>query len=549
MCGIVGIVSNNKKNIKPERVKKALQKISHRGPDDMNMYSDDHISFGYVRLAIRGLDKNHNQPIKFDNFISFANGEVYSKDNNKIDSNINDLKPLIKDIINDEIDVYDRYDADFAISIYNKEDKSIILARDYFGVKPLFYTWIDEETLLFSSEIKGLFVLLNNNYEYDNDSILDYLLFGYPLYKKTIYKNIFRLEPRTIFKWNLVTNEKKIIKKELNIKYRNKTISPVNYLERAIKNRLISDRNVGAHLSGGYDSSLIAYCSKNSINYYSGYYNKTDNDYIFSNLISKDINIKPKMIHLKDNINLKKFINILDAPVMSTGVFVPYQIALNANRDNVRVLLAGQGSDELFLGYSRFNEIRKVHSKEELFIELINSDLNMINKLFMNLDIQKKYKNLFLSNNYLEEAQRFYIDNFLTELLHIEDHVHMNFSIENRTPYLGLDIVNFIKKYGINIKCNKGDIKKIHTDKSTALTKRKSKENMNKSIKDVINKEELNNIIESKIFNNFNYELLKKYIDNLDNLTKKEQYTIWFIYNINVWYKEKKFSKKITLGG
>ena len=81
------------------------------------------------------------------------------------------------------------------------------MARDYFGVKPLFYSWIDNDTLAFASEIKGLLMLIERP-EYDEKTIMDYLLFGYSLNEKTFYKNVFKLEPRTIFKWNLNNNKR-----------------------------------------------------------------------------------------------------------------------------------------------------------------------------------------------------------------------------------------------------------------------------------------------------------------------------------------------------
>jgi len=546
MCGIVGIISTNKNKIRPELVEKALKVISHRGPDDIDIYTDDYISFGYVRLAIRGLDINHNQPIKFNSVISFANGEVYSKDDTVIDPERNDLEDLIKCILTDELGIYDRFDSDFAVCIYDKETKTVVLSRDYYGVKPLFYTWLDKDTLLFSSEIKGLTVLLNNKYEYDNRSIMDYLLFGYPINNRTFYKNIYRLAPRTIFKWNLITNDKNTLSKELKYGYRSESISPADSLKRSVKKRLISDRKVGAHLSGGYDSSLIAYYSKNTISYYTAYYDTNDRDYLFSKLISDELSLKTKYVHLSKKTDFKTLINILDEPLMSTGALVPYQIAQSASNDSVRVLLAGQGADELFLGYSRFSDIKSINSREELLEILLNSDINMLYNLFGDLNI-KQYTDLFVNDDYLKQAQYFYVNNFLSSLLHIEDHVHMHFSIENRVPYLGLDIVNFINRFGVNNNCYKKDIIKTHTEMKTAISFRNKKENMNCSVSGLLSKKELYKVIELRVFENLNYEQYKKYADNIYHLTKREQNTMWYIYNISVWFSEKRFEGELSL--
>lgn len=199
MCGIAGIISRNK-SVDKNIVESALNKMLHRGMDDINIYYNGYnVAFGYIRLAIRGLDNTYSQPIVHNNYIAFGNGEVYNRNGKPINANQCDLLSIISDIPKKLTKIYDNYDADFALSIYDKNKNTFFLARDYFGVKPLFYSWIDNDTLAFASEIKGLLMLIERP-EYDEKTIMDYLLFGYSLNEKTFYKNVFKLEPRTIFK-------------------------------------------------------------------------------------------------------------------------------------------------------------------------------------------------------------------------------------------------------------------------------------------------------------------------------------------------------------
>lgn len=553
MCGIAGIISRNK-SVDKNIVESALNKMLHRGMDDINIYYNGYnVAFGYIRLAIRGLDNTYSQPIVHNNYIAFGNGEVYNKNGKPINANQCDLLSIISDIPKKLTKIYDNYDADFALSIYDKNKNTFFLARDYFGVKPLFYSWIDNDTLAFASEIKGLLMLIERP-EYDEKTIMDYLLFGYSLNEKTFYKNVFKLEPRTIFKWNLNNNKRAFFRADFNIKYRNSQLPIFDYFSIAVKNRLTSDRKISSHLSGGLDSSLIAYVTTNCLDYYTAFYAKDDFDNQNAGFIAEKLKLNQIKIKLNPNLKLKDIISILDCPVMSTGAFVPYQIAMNAYKNNVKVLLAGQGADELFLGYSRFLNIININDTNDLFQQLINSDLNLLCKLFK-INIADVF-NIYIKNipetNCLLFAQKFYINNFLTSLLHIEDHTHMNFNIENRVPFLSLPMIKFIKQYGVCKDGNKMDIKYTHKIlNSCAITNNNlnKKNNMNLKMNEYLKNIDYCIFFENKVFDNFDYEFFEKCIHKLDSLTKNELFVIWFVVNLNEWYNCFKFSKKIDLKG
>lgn len=208
----------------------------------------------------------------------------------------------------------------------------------------------------------------------------------------------------------------------------------------------------------------------------------------------------------------------------------------------------------LFLGYSRFLNIININNTNDLFQQLINSDLNLLCKLFK-INIADVF-NIYIKNipetNCLLFAQKFYINNFLTSLLHIEDHTHMNFNIENRVPFLSLPMIKFIKQYGVCKDGNKMDIKYTHKIlNSCAITNNNlnKKNNMNLKMNEYLKNIDYCIFFENKVFDNFDYEFFEKCIHKLDSLTKNELFVIWFVVNLNEWYNCFKFSKKIDLKG
>lgn len=569
MCGIVGVVTRRKNaDTYVSRVKEGLSKIKHRGADDQNIYSNEDVCMGYVRLAIRGLTPLYNQPIVSGDIVSFANGEVYSKEGLPVNVNKNDLQPLVDELSIKKEKIFNQYDADFAVCQYNKKTRRFYLARDLFGVKPLYYSWIDEDTLAFASEIKGIKSILNTENEINSQTVFDYMVFGYPVEDRTFYKNIHVFPTKSVFEWDLVENTKKYY----NAKFKENKIEKVPLdeeimdeiyepLKEAVKNRLISDRKLGMHLSGGLDSSLIAYLAneidESSKDFYTAYNSKEDNDLRYSKIITDLMKSKQKKIQIPKDKDYEGLITTLDSPIMSSGAFVPYLISGLANENSEVVLLAGQGADELFFGYHRFQKMKENMNIDELIEMLSNSDYDMLQKLFPNKNIKDTIKNRYKDyidkkdKNVFEKAQEFYINNFLAELLHIEDHVHMKYHIENRVPFLSLPVWNWIveNRIKINGENNKIPILNTHKKMNTAVVKRTLKENMNVSLNDELEnrKEELKKMLEFRIFKDMDYEKLEEYINKIPTLSRKEIFVVWTLYNIQTWYRLNKFNETIKI--
>ena len=397
-------------------------------------------------------------------------------------------------------------------------------------------------------------------------TILDYLMFGYQLEDNTFYKNIYTISPGSILIFDLNNKKleyKKYFKNYFYPKYTNKENDENIFKEikRSVNARLITEQKLGFHLSGGQDSSLIVYLSHKDLDKqqcFTAYINKNDNDLKYSKRICKDLNCKQRVIKIKNN-NYEELIKVLDTPIMSSGDFVPLKLAKMASKKKIRVLLEGQGADELFLGYSRFKEINEKMNLYELINVLNNVDTNLLIKIFK-LDVNSyKLNELYFKyfidgDTNIAKAHFFYIRNFLQELLRIEDHVHMYYSIENRVPFLSLDIRNWLNNNEIiiNKKSNKNAEYNVHIKMNTVLTERVGKENLNGSLNQELlrNRKKFRKLLnKEKIFINFDYHLVNSLLvkEKIIKLSKKEAFLLWHIYTLCIWYSKNKFKTKICL--
>lgn len=270
MCGIVGFYSS--RNDKESIIYEQLKTLYHRGPDDQRIYLDKNIAFGHTRLAI--IDINHaQQPMKSfdDRYILIFNGEIYNylelrqhlvSKGMKFKTH-SDTEVLLNMYILYGKDCVSKLNGMFAFAIYDKQKDSIFLARDHFGIKPLYYTYKNND-FIFASEIKAILKYPEIKVEVDMKSMNEYLTFQVMLKKHTLFKNIHTLEPATymIIEKGKVKEKNKYWEFDYEIDD-NKTEEQysselLHLLENSLNIQTRSDVPVGAYLSGGIDSSLVS---------------------------------------------------------------------------------------------------------------------------------------------------------------------------------------------------------------------------------------------------------------------------------------------------
>ena len=369
MCGFVGFVDkvNNKKKI----IKDMADIIRHRGPDSDGYYVNDDFALGFRRLSIIDLDGG-TQPIyneKKDKVIVF-NGEIYNYKEIKKDlldkgykfSTKTDTEVILHGYEEYHEKVLDKLRGMFAFIIYDKEDNSIFGARDFYGIKPMYYYTCDDE-FMFGSEIKSFLGHPNFKKELNRDMLKQYLTFQYSVGEDTFFKNVYKLRPGHYFIYkdgkmdiekyyeiDLTSDHSKnleewkdIIRKELN---------------ESIKYHKISDVEVGSFLSSGVDSSIVATLSDVDKTFTVGYDNKKYSEIDYAKELSKKINVKNVSKKISKEEYFDKFNDIqyyMDEPLADPSAAALYFVTNIASK-HVKVALSGEGADEIFGGYNIYHE-------------------------------------------------------------------------------------------------------------------------------------------------------------------------------------------------
>jgi len=351
------------------------KEIEHRGPDDRGVFVDKPIGLGHARLSIIDLSANGHQPMADADkrFWITYNGEIY---------NFPDLKnDLIKDGVqfrsNSDTEViiylYKKYGPDclrylrgmFAFAIWDKGKQELFVARDRLGKKPLKY-YHDNNVFIFASELKALLQNPEIKKEIDWTAIDEYLTFKYVPAPKTGFKNIFKLLPAHYM--IVKANGEKIIKKYWSLDYANKPeFSEAEWQEKikdklieATRLRMISDVPIGAHLSGGIDSSLIvaflAGLSNKPINTFTiGFKEDIYNEIPYARLVAKRYRTRSKELIMEPYTAeiLPQLAFYYEEPYADASALPSWYLA-NFTKQHVSVALNGDGGDESFAGYERY---------------------------------------------------------------------------------------------------------------------------------------------------------------------------------------------------
>lgn len=377
MCGITGFINHQNIDDKNAFLTPMMEAIRHRGPDGEGRFIDEHVALGHLRLAIIDIDNGSQPFISNDGrFVAIYNGEIYNylelrqrliAKGYKLKT-YSDTEVLLYTFIDMGKEIVNIINGMFAFAIYDKETKKTFFARDHFGIKPLYY-YSDQNNLVFASEIKSILKHPSVTNQPDYDSIYEYLTFQFVLKDKTLFSNIQKLEPGHYMEVDGAGNiieETEYWNAQYNVNTsKNKdefTDELLLLIENSLSIQVRSDVPVGAYLSGGIDSSTIAVMAAK--NYYgelktftggfkdSGPYDESS----YAQLVSKSINgdhheIFPNADDFVDNIS--KLVYHMDEPGGGPGLFPQYMVSKLAS-EHVKVVLGGQGGDEIFGGYTRY---------------------------------------------------------------------------------------------------------------------------------------------------------------------------------------------------
>jgi len=482
MCGIFGFNWED-----DTALKKATTEISHRGPDSKGYFLDKNISLGHRRLSIIDLDKRADQPMRYKNLVMIYNGEIYNfkeirkkleEKGIKFDTT-SDTEVLLKAYYVFKEKVLELLNGMFAFAIYDEDEKSLFIARDRLGIKPLYY-YQKENSFVFGSEIKAL-LKLEINTELAYEAINQYFISRYMPKEGTQFKYIKKLKPGHYlkFKDNKIEIKKywspEINEEEKDEERNKKTI--LNLFSDSVKKRLISDVPVGIFLSGGLDSSAIVSLIHESgvkdINTFTVNFGEENSEAKYARIIAEKYNTNHKEINVKtDSIKiLQKVAYSLDEPLGDNATLSTYNMAKETSK-HVKVVLSGEGSDELFGGYQKYkifwakkylpplgftphkrlNSLMKKNDSKsyaEFTSVFDDKERKELYKHYTKIDYQK-YP---FTNRRLNSMIKIDMDSWLpNDLLLKNDRMTMAHGLEGRVPFLDHRLVEFALKIPENQK-------------------------------------------------------------------------------------------------
>jgi len=374
MCGITGKAYFNNKEVKKAEISSMVAKLIHRGPDDSGIYisKDKKVGLGSTRLAIIDLSKKGHQPMTYLNrYVITFNGEIYNFQEERAKliktgyqfSSDSDTEVILALYVKYGKKCLNYLRGMFAFAIYDEHDQTMFLARDRIGKKPLKY-YLDRNVIIFASELKALLTQSDIAKNIDYQALQQYLVYGYVPAPATGFIGINKLEPGSFLFINLINHsiEKKrywqpMFDHKLQLSEKEWCERILDTLEDSTKLRMIADVEIGAFLSGGVDSSgvvaTMARLSSKPIKTFTiTFDDKEWDEKIHAQRITKLYNTDHHELLAKpESIDILPFLAYqYEEPFADAGCVVTYMVSKLA-RDYIKVVLNGDGGDELFAGY------------------------------------------------------------------------------------------------------------------------------------------------------------------------------------------------------
>ena len=596
MCAIFGIIGEYEE----KQAKNALSKLTHRGPDYCGIIQEERLFFAHQRLSIQDTDKRSHQPLKHKQILLSFNGEIYNFQELKKELDFpfetqSDTEVIIAAYLRWGVAFVEHLRGMFAIALLDGD--KLYLFRDRLGKKPLFF--MNDSAFRFSSELKALTPFLKQK-KLNNDALLSYLSFLSPTPPYTFFQGISKLGAGEYLcftqgnytlkcHYNLLDAEVNLISSEEEaLKQLEQT------LQESIELRLNADVPIASLLSGGIDSATINYYAKKMgkqlPSYTLGYkeFAKYD-ERVNATESASLLGIQNTQVEIDQNSFIEathKVFDTIDEPLNDPAAIPLYLLFEQIKKDGYKVVMSGEGSDELFLGYRQYFEYLDIEQAKNL------SHKNWLKKYFrsnfsMNrewewykrvfddtllfrtsgdkfTDLQKNllmkrnvrdneslkylqpYRELFEHSSHSDESiwysfidlHLFQAEHFLTKL----DRVSMAHSIESRTPFLDHKLASLVFSIDPKLRYRDGVtkslLKKIMSDKiDTKILQRKKKGFSNPYMEYLIASNEIALIKEvNKETGMFQEDELDNYINKAASGSFKQH--IWGLYVLSYWIKK-----------
>jgi asparagine synthase (glutamine-hydrolysing) len=538
MCGFVGILNLNAQAVELPTLARMARVIRHRGPDDHGSFVHGPVGLYHQRLSIIDLATGQ-QPITSDGVTVVFNGEIYNylelraglKHRGHAFRTDSDTEVLLRMYLEHGPDFVRQLNGMFAFLLYDRRTHQLVAARDHLGIKPL-YTYVDGERMLFASEIKALLAHPAVRAEVDMDAMRDYVTFQFVLGERTMFQRVRKLLPghyqvidcanghvRTTRFWE----PRFSVDTHHSEEYFVDTLRGL--LEDSVRLQLRSDVPVGAHLSGGLDSSIVTGLAATSYGHrlrtFTGRFGEGAeyDESPFAREVSRAYATEQHEVlcTAADMVELlPTLVFHMDEPAAGPGLFPQYMVSLRAAQ-HVKVVLGGQGGDEIFGGYARYlvayleqalkgaifetaEEGKHIVSLRSIvphlpslraygpmiqqfwgqglfepmdrrYFQLIDRSGGMLN--LFSTDFRASYKTAEMfarfqavfnhpdTQSYYNKMTHFDLVASLPALLQVEDRVSMAVSLESRVPLLDYRLVDLVTSMPPAMKFKGGELKYV----------------------------------------------------------------------------------------
>ncbi|WP_276348750.1 asparagine synthase (glutamine-hydrolyzing) [Daejeonella sp. JGW-45] len=423
MCGLIGVISKKEQlNFEAsylDPLKYALDRMEYRGPDNRGVWCENGICLGHRRLSIIDLSPDGNQPFKSadERYVIVFNGEIYNFE--ELRSDLVRLGHVFRTESDTEVIIaaYCEYGSDFcnrlrgmfAVVIFDRKENLIVFSRDRLGKKPLFI-FENDEVIIFSSEIK-FFHAFNIPLEINEESVLNFLSLQYIPGPATIYHQIRQLQPAELLIHDL--NSKKstssLYWNMLDHVGRDQRMPEIEEIDelltQSIKYRLVANVDIGLLLSGGIDSSLLAaymheVAGKQVKAFNVGFSDRSLDESAYAKQVAESLGLDLVTLNVEE-ISPDNFIESVyhaDQPLGDSAIIPTYLIAKSI-KQHVKVVLSGEGADELFHGYDHYNYEKYYYGLGKISFESAGRLLDMVPEAGIN-KLEKVKKKLRSINSF-----------------------------------------------------------------------------------------------------------------------------------------------------
>lgn len=609
MCGFVGYVNDTPdKSVNEKIIKDMADRIRHRGPDQDDYYVDSSVSLGFRRLSIIDLDGG-SQPILNEDGtkVLVFNGEIYNYQpireelikKGHVFRTKTDSEVLLHGYEEYGCELLNKLRGMFAFVIWDSTEKKLFGARDIFGIKPFFY-YLKNGNFLFGSEIKSFLSNPLFEKELNEERLPDYLCFEYIPTTETMFKNVYKMEPGSYFTFS---DGKFETKRYFTPEYSIDDTKSIEYWEDLIDETFkgstvahgISDVEVGCFLSSGVDSSYVVHemAKRNDVKTFSvGYAEEKYSELSHAQEFAKHENVKnfSKKITAEEYFNITPMVQYyMDEPLPNPSAIALYFLA-NLASQQVKVVLSGEGADELFGGYHYYREpldfakyMRLPQGLRNMLGGIAEKMPSFHGKRFLTrgrYPIEERY----IRNNYVynyrdvdkvlakhipSKDPAVYTKPFFDEVKNEDDVTKMQYadirtwlvqdilvkadrmsmanSLELRVPFLDREMLKIAlqipSKYRVNKETTKLALRGAAAKELPPQTAAMRKTGFLTPLNDWLRRDEYYNMVKEKFEGEvaakfFNRDYIMKLLDEHKAGTAHNMKKIWSVYSFILWYEK-----------